>query len=133
MQCLNLMFLPCKICCDDINSQESFLIFSASSPSPYSWHSDDFKMMERVDFILAADGVLPPIECIIEYDYNQPFFVTAVYDEALTEAFFWCLIKCILKIRNPAAVSIIIVLEKRFGTFLLYVLIICGIDTILFV
>ena len=29
---------------------------TASSPSPYSWDSQDSKMIESVDFILAADG-----------------------------------------------------------------------------
>ena len=34
----------------------SVFLHTALSPSPYSWDSKDSKMVENVDFILAADG-----------------------------------------------------------------------------
>ena len=38
-------------------------------------------------------------------------YYAAIYDDSITEALIWCLVKCVLRIKKP--VSIIIALEKR--------------------
>ena len=40
------------------------------------------------------------------------FFHVAIYDDSITEAFIWCLVKCVLRMKKT--ISIIIALEKRF-------------------
>ena len=40
----------------DCTFQIRFLLHTVSSPSVYSWDSEDSKKVENVDFILAADG-----------------------------------------------------------------------------
>ena len=91
----------------------SYILHAASSPSPYSWNSEDSKMIENVDLILAADGKLPSYSCCITLILTLIIILyhAAIYDDSITEAFIWCLVKCVLRIKKT--VSIIIALEKR--------------------
>ena len=89
----------------------TILLHAASSSSLYYWDSEDSKIVENVDFILAADGNSCYISLVHFAGYLN--FHAAIYDDSITEAFIWCLVKCVLRVKKT--VSIIIALEKRFA------------------